>query len=612
MASKHAALTWSFPVPFEAVIVGVDPKKTMFYSVPDREMNQLLSDALSRYHTLYRRGALCQARVLLEDLLEEQTGPEKATVWALHGLLLSNLGEHELSISSFEAAASISPLMDDQKLILAETRLANRDVKLGRKLFLNLAEHNTIPLQHTHRLALGLMKTGMPLQALQVCRDAVHRESDEPDLYYTMAQLMSGLGYSPGAVLSALKVSVSLAPDEIMYRIALAAHLARFRDASAGYQVIQHFTHRQIRQLSCRRCIGFLKRICETVGDDDLARVCRNHERQCQLQNCSGNNCCRSGEIRRHLSSQIVNRLCTRKVCRSGYLDEADMTATPPRHFRHSRQAVQASLLGTRGKLRLGFTLLELLIVVAVMAVIAGAAIVLLGETETRGEQQLATSEIGELKKALLRFRKDTGYFPTQGPFNLSSRAGGFVPQANLPDYVASGAETAWFDCPANFWQLFQNPLSEDRNNNGVLDSGEDTNGNGAIDIFHSLGVWNPDSGRGWHGPYLSRTGNGYVRVGASLLTNGSGSPAAGAVVADVVGVADPYVKSPLTASLYLQWLTAPTVAGSALSRWGRPFLLLAPTVPTSARLMSMGANGTYESDATTTGGDDIAVFLLR
>ena len=325
-ATRHTAWPRGFPAPFEAVVVDVDRKKTMFYPVLDREMNQLLSDALSRYRTLYRTGAVCQARMLLEDLLEEQTGPEKATVWVLHGLLLSNLGEYELSISSFKAAASCSPLMDDQKLILAETHLANRDVKLGRKLFLNLAEHNTIPVQHTHRLALGLMKTGMPLQALQVCRDAVQRESDEPDLYYTMAQLMSGLGYSPGAVLSALKVSVSLAPDEIMYRIALAAHLARFRDASEGYQVIQHFTHRQIRQLSCRRCIGFLKRIYETVGDDDLARGCRDHERQCQLQNCSGNNCCRSSGIRHHLSSQIVNRLCARKVCESGYFDEADMT----------------------------------------------------------------------------------------------------------------------------------------------------------------------------------------------------------------------------------------------------------------------------------------------
>ncbi len=280
--------------------------------------------------------------------------------------------------------------------------------------------------------------------------------------------------------------------------------------------------------------------------------------------------------------------------------------------FAPTAGTVEAIVPGTRVTSRLGFTLLELLIVVAVMAIIAGAAIVLLGQTETRAQQHLVTSEINELKKALLRFREDTGHFPTQGPFNLNSRAGGFVPQANLPDYVASGAETAWFDCPANFWQLFQNPLSEDRNNNGILDTGEDTNGNGTIDVFHSLGVWNPDSGRGWHGPYLSRTGNGYVRVGASLLTNGAGSPTVGAAVADVVGVADPFVKPPSTATLYLQWLTAPTVSASALSRWGRPYLLLEPAVPNSARLVSMGANGTYESTAITTGGDDIAAFLLR
>ena len=79
-----------------------------------------------------------------------------------------------------------------------------------------------------------------------------------------------------------------------------------------------------------------------------------------------------------------------------------------------------------------------------------------------------------------------------------------------------------------------------------------------------------------------------------------------------MVGVADPFEKSPVTATLYLQWRTAPTVVESALSRWGRPYLLLDVTVPNSTRLMSMGANGTYESSAAATAGDDVAVFLLR
>jgi tetratricopeptide (TPR) repeat protein len=288
-------------------------------------MNQSLVDALSCYRILYRRGAILEARALLEELLEQQTGNCKATLWGLHGLLLSDLGDHQLALTSFKTASSLAPLMDDQKLVQAETYLANRDFELARAMFLDLENHNTISVQQMHRLALGLTKTGLPLRALQICRDAVQREIGGPDLYYTMAQLMNGLGHSPSAVLSVLKVAVSLAPDEVKYRIGLAAHLARFKDVSEGYQAIQNLTPRQIGRLDCRRCVGFLRWIYEAVGDEELARGCRKREQHCRLQRCHGDSCCRSETNPLHLSSQIVDRLCEQQAFEPGRIDVGDL-----------------------------------------------------------------------------------------------------------------------------------------------------------------------------------------------------------------------------------------------------------------------------------------------
>ena len=66
---------------------------------------------------------------------------------------------------------------------------------------------------------------------------------------------------------------------------------------------------------------------------------------------------------------------------------------------------------------RWGFTLLELLVVVAIVALIAGGVIMSFGNTRDDSSLQIVQSEILEIKKAVLQFKQDTGYLPKQGPF---------------------------------------------------------------------------------------------------------------------------------------------------------------------------------------------------
>ena len=57
------------------------------------------------------------------------------------------------------------------------------------------------------------------------------------------------------------------------------------------------------------------------------------------------------------------------------------------------------------------FTLLELLVVVGVLASVAGLALVFFFDVEERAGTDLGARELAELKRALLRFRQDIGYF---------------------------------------------------------------------------------------------------------------------------------------------------------------------------------------------------------
>lgn len=132
-----------------------------------------------------------------------------------------------------------------------------------------------------------------------------------------------------------------------------------------------------------------------------------------------------------------------------------------------------------------GFTLLELLAVIALMAVVAGTAVLAYEGVQDQGRQDTTRFEMAEIRNALLQFRRDSGSndLPGQGVYVCEDPAnpGKINPDLiNLPAEAGTtdAAKLAWCESPANFWMLFADPL-----------------GNG----------WNPDTHRGWNGPYLQR-----------------------------------------------------------------------------------------------------------
>ncbi len=105
-----------------------------------------------------------------------------------------------------------------------------------------------------------------------------------------------------------------------------------------------------------------------------------------------------------------------------------------------------------------GFTLLELLVVVSLMAALAAVALMAYDGVGDQAGYDATRVEMAELRKALLQFRRDVGDFPAA--------------------LVQLGA------CNAT-----------------------DTTANGTT----VLCAWDKDAHRGWHGPYLSNVGAAYA-----------------------------------------------------------------------------------------------------
>ena len=269
------------------------------------------------------------------------------------------------------------------------------------------------------------------------------------------------------------------------------------------------------------------------------------------------------------------------------------------------------------------FTLIETLVVVAIVAMIAGAFVMSTSATAAGAGTDLAKHELAQVRDAILRFHADTGWLPGQGPFDLEGRTGGQVAAAEVE--ARFGVPTAnvpsWFDSATNLWQLVENPLT-------TLDE---------LDTEHALARWDPDRGRGWRGPYLSLNGEGRVEAGfvnrrldpyfddADGDGDGSNDNPTGETLHDGLfatrlpsapAIADPFLGPCGAGTQQLVWSDASTL--SPLAAQGTPYLLIIPEDPAladRARLISLGPDRrldphpALDPDAPR---DDVVLYLFR
>ncbi len=222
---------------------------------------------------------------------------------------------------------------------------------------------------------------------------------------------------------------------------------------------------------------------------------------------------------------------------------------------------------------------MEMLIVVAMMAVVAGMVLMQQSDSRDYALQQVVRIEMEELRKATVKYLQD---------------------QNRMVDMQGTGLQNS----PADISFLLA-PLFDPNDSDGDGDTEE------YINPATADNIWNPDYRSGWRGPYI-KGGDAsyqtpYVTIGDNLLFDGSGNPESTTLEdGDPVFISslarpDPFSRPSTTAGYYVWTPDNAEISDTnpELERLGRPYLFFDldsyQTTESKARIISMGLNGTYD-----------------
>jgi prepilin-type N-terminal cleavage/methylation domain-containing protein len=204
-----------------------------------------------------------------------------------------------------------------------------------------------------------------------------------------------------------------------------------------------------------------------------------------------------------------------------------------------------------------GFTLLEFLVVITLLAIFSSVALMSNEGAREQAEVDATKYEMAELRKALLQFKRDVGDFPAS------------LIQLN--------------ECAATEFTA-----------NGTT----------------KCEPWGKDTHRGWNGPYVSDTGDGWVIIGDTCVdssaTGALCTPATGTIT-EIKVLADAFMHPPRdvnntpndSSDDIFYWRACKDgndVACKVRENWGQPYLYFDANDENYARIVSMGPDGIFNS----------------
>ena len=128
---------------------------------------------------------------------------------------------------------------------------------------------------------------------------------------------------------------------------------------------------------------------------------------------------------------------------------------------------------------RSGFTLMEIMVVVVIIAVLASVAGPMIGDIINQGKASATRSKMSSLKSAIVTYKNDVGRYPFYGDKDKVSYKSAYCADFVLADDAANN--------------VLVNPAV----NLGITDEKNCGDGNGCWSSFYGKG------GRKWKGPYM-------------------------------------------------------------------------------------------------------------
>jgi prepilin-type N-terminal cleavage/methylation domain-containing protein len=236
-----------------------------------------------------------------------------------------------------------------------------------------------------------------------------------------------------------------------------------------------------------------------------------------------------------------------------------------------------------------GFTLLELIVVVAILAAIAGIGTMAMRNIISDSAIDVARAEMQQISRAVTKFKQDTGYYIGRGPFALldSNSDGSADINCNactIASCPSSGAldpnsvvNQTWLENPVNFTQLLSEPIYC---------------ANHPMKNVMQASTFNANS-RGWNGPYMISSEGVVSLQTVPNIEFAIGNLTPGNVIEDIPSLSDPFERAN-NSDYSFNWLTS--TAGAVANSSGSPYMLFVQEIDSRdvPRLVSAGNDGEY------------------
>jgi tetratricopeptide (TPR) repeat protein len=198
--------------------------------------------------------------------------PSEGTIWQSLGLVAHASGDFSAAREALESASSLIPLSNSAQMALADVYIHHGQRSLAQVILRHLTK--TIAVDAVHWPILGTLwrEAGFPRAAMRVWRKLSVNQPTLAEAHYQMALCLREMGADEEELLEPLTEASLLAPESLIYRLALAEvwiHLEEFEQASAVVQDVD------IHGVSCIGCLRRIAQVFEMSGEPKRSCECR-------------------------------------------------------------------------------------------------------------------------------------------------------------------------------------------------------------------------------------------------------------------------------------------------------------------------------------------------